>query len=61
MWQLTLMQEITTCEPEYYGRTQQLFLMLLERGLVYQAESEVNFDPIDRTVLANEQVILPFS
>ena len=47
---------MTTCEPEFYKHTQKLFLMLYERGLAYQAEAEVNYDPIDKTVLANEQV-----
>ncbi|KHN94604.1 leucyl-tRNA synthetase [Metarhizium album ARSEF 1941] len=49
-------RELTTCEPEFYKHTQKLFLMLLERGLAYQAEAEVNYDPVDKTVLANEQV-----
>ncbi|KAM0526895.1 hypothetical protein ACHAPS_003472 [Verticillium nonalfalfae] len=49
-------KEITTCDPEFYKHTQKLFLMLHERGLAYQAESEVNWDPVDLTVLANEQV-----
>ncbi|KAG6021061.1 coenzyme A transporter [Claviceps citrina] len=48
--------EVTTCEPEFYKHTQKLFLMLYERGLAYQAEAEVNYDPVDKTVLANEQV-----
>lgn len=45
-----------TCDPSFYKHTQRLFLMLHDRGLAYQADSEVNYDPIDRTVLANEQV-----
>lgn len=45
-----------TCDPEFYKHTQRLFLLLHERGLAYQAESMVNYDPIDKTVLANEQV-----
>ena len=45
-----------TCHPSFYQHTQRLFLMLYERGLAYQAESLVNYDPVDRTVLANEQV-----
>ncbi|KAH6892158.1 hypothetical protein B0T10DRAFT_401227 [Thelonectria olida] len=49
-------RELTTCDPEFYKHTQKLFLMLHERGLAYQAEAEVNYDPIDKTVLANEQV-----
>ncbi|KAG6000807.1 coenzyme A transporter [Claviceps maximensis] len=48
--------EVTTCEPEFYKHTQKLFLMLYERGLAYQDEAEVNYDPVDKTVLANEQV-----
>lgn len=47
---------VSTCEPQYYKWTQLLFLKLLERGLVYQQEALVNWDPVDRTVLANEQV-----
>lgn len=48
--------EFATCDPEFYKHTQQLFLLLHEHGLAYQAESLVNYDPIDKTVLANEQV-----
>ena len=50
-------RELSTCEPEYYGHEQALFLDLLDAGLVYRKESEVNWDPVDMTVLANEQVI----
>jgi leucyl-tRNA synthetase len=50
-------REIATCEPEYYGQEQALFLDLYAAGLVYRKESAVNWDPIDMTVLANEQVI----
>jgi leucyl-tRNA synthetase len=50
-------RELATCEPEYYGHEQALFLDLLESGLVYRKESAVNWDPVDMTVLANEQVI----
>src|ERR1700754_668510 len=45
-----------TCDPEFYKHTQRLFLLLHDHGLAYQAESLVNYDPVDRTVLANEQV-----
>jgi leucyl-tRNA synthetase len=50
-------RELTTCEPEYYGHEQALFLDLYAAGLVYRKESAVNWDPVDQTVLANEQVI----
>ena len=50
-------RELATCEPEYYGHEQALFIDLYEAGLVYRKESEVNWDPVDMTVLANEQVI----
>ena len=50
-------RELATCEPEYYGHEQALFLDLYAAGLVYRKESSVNWDPIDQTVLANEQVI----
>ncbi len=50
-------RELATCEPEYYGQEQALFLDLYAAGLVYRKESAVNWDPVDMTVLANEQVI----
>jgi leucyl-tRNA synthetase len=49
-------KEVTTCSPNYYQWTQWLFLQFLEMGLAYQKEALVNWDPIDQTVLANEQV-----
>lgn len=49
-------REVTTCSPEYYQWTQWLFLQFLDMGLAYQKEAAVNWDPIDQTVLANEQV-----
>uniref|UniRef100_A0A674JYW8 leucine--tRNA ligase n=1 Tax=Terrapene triunguis TaxID=2587831 RepID=A0A674JYW8_9SAUR len=49
-------REITTCLPEYYKWTQYLFIKLFEAGLAYQKEAMVNWDPVDQTVLANEQV-----
>ncbi len=50
-------REFATCDPEYYGAQQALFLKMLEKGLVYRKASKVNWDPVDNTVLANEQVI----
>jgi leucyl-tRNA synthetase len=50
-------REIKTCDPEYYKHEQKFFLELYAKGLVYQKESLVNWDPVDNTVLANEQVI----
>jgi leucyl-tRNA synthetase len=50
-------RELATCEPEYYGHEQALFLKLYAAGLAYRKESAVNWDPVDMTVLANEQVI----
>ncbi|KAI4563577.1 hypothetical protein MJG53_016151 [Ovis ammon polii x Ovis aries] len=49
-------REITTCLPDYYKWTQYLFIKLYEAGLAYQKEALVNWDPVDQTVLANEQV-----
>ncbi|HTO81960.1 MAG TPA: class I tRNA ligase family protein, partial [Methylomirabilota bacterium] len=50
-------REIATCHPGYYGHQQRLFLEFLAAGLVYRKEAFVNWDPVDQTVLANEQVI----
>ena len=50
-------RELATCEPDYYGQEQALFLDMLATGLVYRKESAVNWDPVDMTVVANEQVI----
>jgi leucyl-tRNA synthetase len=50
-------REIATCDPSYYHWNQWLFLRMLEKGLAYQTTGTVNWDPIDQTVLANEQVI----
>jgi len=50
-------KEISTCSPDYYKHQQAFFLELYDKGLVYRKENYVNWDPIDQTVLANEQVI----
>ena len=50
-------KEISTCSPQYYKHQQEFFLELYDKGLVYRKESYVNWDPVDNTVLANEQVI----
>ncbi|MDB2652508.1 leucine--tRNA ligase [Candidatus Pelagibacter bacterium] len=50
-------REISTCTPEYYKHQQEFFLDLYDKGLVYRKEQYVNWDPVDQTVLANEQVI----
>ncbi|SFJ80049.1 leucine--tRNA ligase [Jannaschia pohangensis] len=50
-------REFATCDPEYYGQQQALFIDMLDAGLVYRKPAIVNWDPVDMTVLANEQVI----
>ena len=50
-------RELTTCKPEYYRWNQWLFLRMLEKGIAYKKTQVVNWDPVDQTVLANEQVI----
>ncbi len=50
-------RELATCLPDYYKHEQKFFLKFLENGLAYRKEAEVNWDPVDNTVLANEQVI----
>src|SRR3954469_25470684 len=50
-------REFATCDPSYYGRQQKLFIDFYNQQLVYRHEADVNWDPVDMTVLANEQVI----
>ena len=50
-------REFATCDPEYYGQQQAMFIDFMEKGLVYRKNATVNWDPVDMTVLANEQVI----
>ena len=50
-------REFATCDVEYYSQQQALFIDFMEKGLVYRKQSKVNWDPVDHTVLANEQVI----
>tara|TARA_X000000950_G_scaffold260454_1_gene329832 strand:+ start:685 stop:3198 length:2514 start_codon:yes stop_codon:yes gene_type:complete len=50
-------REIATCHPEYYKHEQKFFIDMYKSGLAYKKEAEVNWDPVDKTVLANEQVI----
>jgi leucyl-tRNA synthetase len=50
-------KEISTCSPDYYKHQQEFFLELYDKGLVYRKENYVNWDPVDQTVLANEQVV----
>ncbi|SFB13545.1 leucyl-tRNA synthetase [Poseidonocella pacifica] len=56
-WSLDWSRELATCDPEYYGQQQALFIDFLDAGLVYRKNAVVNWDPVDMTVLANEQVI----
>ncbi len=56
-WSLDWTREFATCDPEYYGQQQAMFLDFLAKGLVYRKNAVVNWDPVDMTVLANEQVI----
>ena len=50
-------REIATCDPSYYVHQQRMFLAFLKRGFIYRREAKVNWDPVDMTVLANEQVV----
>ncbi|PIE16529.1 MAG: leucine--tRNA ligase [Rhodobacterales bacterium] len=50
-------REFATCDPQYYGQQQSMFIDMLAAGLIYRKEATVNWDPVDMTVLANEQVI----
>ena len=50
-------REFATCDPEYYGQQQAMFIDMMEAGLIYRKNAMVNWDPVDMTVLANEQVI----
>ncbi len=55
-WSLDWNREFATCDVEYYGQQQAMFLDMLDQGLVYRKNAVVNWDPVDMTVLANEQV-----
>ncbi len=56
-WAIDWSREFATCDPEYYKWNQWLFLKMLEKGIAYKKTQVVNWDPVDQTVLANEQVI----
>src|SRR6266568_9088797 len=56
-WAIDWSREFATCAPEYYRWNQWLFLRMLEKGVAYRKSGVVNWDPVDQTVLANEQVI----
>jgi leucyl-tRNA synthetase len=56
-WAIDWTRELATCDPEYYKWNQWMFLKMLERGIAYKKTGVVNWDPVDQTVLANEQVI----
>ncbi|MEJ2022932.1 MAG: leucine--tRNA ligase [Maritimibacter sp.] len=56
-WSLDWSRELATCDPEYYGQQQAMFIDMLDKELVYRKNAVVNWDPVDMTVLANEQVI----
>ncbi len=56
-WSLDWSRELATCDPEYYGQQQAMFIDFLAKGLIYRKKATVNWDPVDMTVLANEQVI----
>ena len=51
-------REFATCSPDYYEHEQKMFLKFLHAGFAYQKESWVNWDPVENTVLANEQVVM---
>ena len=50
-------REVSTCDPKYYKCQQEFFIELFNKGLIYKKDTYVNWDPVDKTVLANEQVI----
>ncbi len=56
-WSLDWSREFATCDPDYYAQQQAMFLDMLDAGLIYRKAAVVNWDPVDMTVLANEQVI----